>query len=235
MPHLPHLDAQAPAAGVTGSTRGPRTADRGARLGVMGGTFDPIHQGHLILAEQARDQLGLNQVLFVPAGQPWRKAGRKIAPVEQRVAMTRAAIAGDPHFALSLVEAERTGPSYTVETLAALLQEYGPQAQLWFITGQDALADLPHWRNPAGIVRLARLAVAARPGWDLAVPRALLDMVPDVAAAIDRINMPQVDISSTDIRRRIAANHSIRYLVPEAVAKHIEQEGLYESLASNEQ
>lgn len=193
----------------------------------MGGTFDPIHLAHLILAEQARVFLGLDRVLFVPAGAPWRKADRRIAPVADRVAMVRAALAGDPYFEISLIESERRGPSYTVDTLSVLQEQLGPQAELYFILGQDALADLPNWREPARIVQLARLAVAARPGRPPADPAALERAVPGIQDRIDVVPMPQVDISSTDIRRRVAEGISIRFLVPAAVEAYILAHGLY--------
>ncbi len=193
----------------------------------MGGTFDPIHLAHLILAEQARVFLGLDRVLFVPAGAPWRKAERRIAPVADRVAMVRAALAGDPYFEVSLIESERRGPSYTVDTLSVLQRQLGPQAELYFILGQDALADLPNWREPARIVQLARLAVAARPGCPRPDPAALERAVPGIRERIDVVPMPQVDISSTDIRRRVAQGLSIRFLVPAAVEAYIAAHGLY--------
>ena len=196
------------------------------KVGVMGGTFDPIHLGHLILAEQARTSLGLARVLFVPAGQPWRKEGRRIAPVADRVAMVQAALAGDPYFEVSLVESEQPGPSYTADTLAALQAQLGPAAELYFILGQDALADLPYWRHPARTVAQARLAVAARPGTAIdtgAVERA----VPGISSRIALVPMPQLDISSTDIRRRVAEGISIRFLVPQAVEAYIPERGLY--------
>ncbi len=193
----------------------------------MGGTFDPIHLAHLILAEQARVFLGLDRVLFVPAGAPWRKADRRIAPVADRVAMVRAALAGDPYFEVSLIESERRGPSYTVDTLSVLQRQLGPQAELHFILGQDALADLPNWREPTRIVQLARLAVAARPGCPPPDPTALERAVPGIRERIDVVPMPQVDISSTDIRRRVAQGISIRFLVPAAVEAYITAHGLY--------
>jgi nicotinate-nucleotide adenylyltransferase len=199
------------------------------RVGVMGGTFDPIHVGHMILAEQARDQLGLERVVFVPAGQPWRKAGRQVAPVADRVAMVRAALADDPYFELSLIESERSGPSYTVETLAALKKTLGAEADLHFIVGSDALADLPYWREPSHLVALARLAVAARPGWHIPDPEALERAVPGITGRIDIVTMPQIDISSTDIRRRVAEGRSLRFLVPAAVEAYIFETGLYAS------
>lgn len=197
------------------------------KVGVMGGTFDPIHLAHLILAEQARVFLGLDRVLFVPAGAPWRKAERRIAPVADRVAMVRAALAGDPYFEVSLIESERRGPSYTVDTLSVLQRQLGPQAELYFILGQDALADLPNWREPARIVQLARLAVAARPGCPPPDPTALERAVPGIQDRMDVVPMPQMDISSTDIRRRVAQGISIRFLVPAAVEAYITAHGLY--------
>ena len=121
------------------------------RLGALGGTFDPPHLGHLLLAEQAREQLQLDKVLFIPAGDPWRKAGREIAPAAQRLAMTRLAIEGNAAFEVDGREIARDGPTYTVETLAELRAELGAGDELVFIVGQDALADLPNWRNPGGI------------------------------------------------------------------------------------
>jgi nicotinate-nucleotide adenylyltransferase len=197
------------------------------KVGVMGGTFDPIHLAHLILAEQARVFLGLDRVLFVPAGAPWRKADRRITPVVDRVAMVRAALADDPYFEVSLLESERRGPSYTVDTLSVLQEQLGPQAELYFILGQDALADLPNWREPARIVQLARLAVAARPGCPPPDPAALERAVPGIQGRIDVVPMPQVDISSTDIRQRVAQGISIRFLVPASVEAYILAHGLY--------
>lgn len=201
------------------------------QLGILGGTFDPLHLGHLILAEQARTHLALDGVLFVPAGQPWRKAGRQIAPVADRVAMVQAAVAGDPHFIVSLVESERDGPSYTVDTLAALAEQYGPAAALHFILGEDALADLPHWRDPAGIVARARLVVAARAGWTPVNAAELERVAPGINQRIDVVPMPRIEISSTDIRRRVAAGISIRYLVPATVETYIAAHGLYRQTA----
>lgn len=220
--------AKAPEATPAGS-RFPAPGSR--RIGVMGGTFDPIHLGHLILAEQARTRLNLDRVLFVPAGQPWRKAGRQIAPVADRVAMVAAALAGDPYFELSLVEVEQAGPSYTVETLAALHDRLGAGVELFFILGEDALADLPHWREPARIAALAWLAVAVRGGGPAPDPETLARTVPGIGARIAPVPMPRMDISSTDIRARVAAGTSIRFLAPPAVAAYIADHGLYRTPA----
>src|SRR5262249_48143251 len=134
------------------------------RVGVFGGTFDPPHLAHLILAEEARDQLALDRLLLVPAAQPWRKADRAVTPAAQRLAMLRLAVASDPYFDVSTVEIDRGGPTYTVETLAALRGELAPADELVFILGEDALLDMPRWHDPAGILRFATLGVARRPG-----------------------------------------------------------------------
>ncbi len=200
----------------------------GLQIGVLGGTFDPIHFGHLRLAEAAREQLGLDRVLFVPAPRPWRKSGRVITPIEHRLAMVRLAIAGNAAFAVSTVELQQTGPTYTAQTLAALHAEPGAGAILHFILGADALRDLPNWWQPERILALARLAVAGR---GRAAPRdvaALERRLPGLAAACEQIEMPALAISSTDLRRRAAAGRSLRYLVPDAVAAYIADHGLYQ-------
>lgn len=199
------------------------------RVGVLGGTFDPIHIGHLVLAEQAREQLALGEVLFVPAGDPWRKAGRRITPAGDRVAMVELAIAGNPAFHVCRIEVERPGPSYSVETLARLAAER-PEAELYFILGEDALFDLPNWKDPAGIVSLARIAVAARgPASRLdALPPERLDrLVPGLGARFVRVEMPAIGVSATDLRERVRRGGTVRYLVPEAVERYIGERGLY--------
>ena len=196
------------------------------RVGVLGGTFDPVHWGHLLLAEQARDQLRLDRVLFVPAGLPWRKLDRPISPVWQRVEMVRLALEGSP-FELSLLEAERPGPSYTVDTLEQL-RAMLPGAELYFIMGHDALLDLPNWHRPADIVALACLAVARRP--DRSGEEALAEVSRRLPSARERVvwlEMPLLGISGSDIRRRVREGRSIRYLVPAAVEDYIYRHGLY--------
>lgn len=193
------------------------------KVGVVGGTFDPAHIGHLILGEQAREGLGLDEVLFIPAGQPWRKAQREVTAAEHRLAMLRLAIEDNDAFGISDIEVRREGPTYTAETLAALAGERLDD-EFYFIVGADALADLPSWHEPERIVEHAVLAVA---------PRELQDAntaalgVPGIAARIRQFAMPRVDVSSTEIRARIAAGLSIRYLVPAAVEGYIKVHGLY--------
>ena len=197
------------------------------RLGILGGTFDPPHVGHLILAEEARQALELEQVLFVPAGAPWRKAGQELSPREDRLAMVQLAVGDSPHFAVSILEIEREGPSYTAETLAALHQQLPDDSEIFFIVGQDSLADLPNWRQPQRIISLARLAVAVRTDWEAAKADALEKEVPGISQRLVWLNMPRIDISSTAVRDRVRQGISIRDWVPPAVEEYIRQHGLY--------
>lgn len=196
------------------------------KLGVLGGTFDPIHLGHLLIAEQARDELDLEQVLFVPAGSPPHKPDQMIAPDHHRLAMLELAIATHPAFALSRVDMDRPGPSYTADTLALLRAEWGPTVRLHFILGSDSLAELLTWHQPWRLIQQARLAVADRPG--LEVDLAELERgLPGLNAAVDWVSMPEVGISATDIQRRVQTGRSIRYQVPAAVEDYILRHGLY--------
>jgi nicotinate-nucleotide adenylyltransferase len=192
-------------------------------VGILGGTFDPVHNGHLLLAEQAREQLSLDEVLFIPAGDPWRKAHREITPADHRVAMLRLAVEGNDAFGISDLELTRSGPTYTADTLEALAGERLDDA-FWFILGADALADLPNWREPERIVRHALLAVAPREAQEVNV--AALNM-PALAGRIVSFTCPRLDTSSTEIRERAAAGRSLRYLVPDAVREYIESQALY--------
>jgi len=190
------------------------------KVGVLGGTFDPPHLGHLVLAEQARSQLGLERVLWVPAGEPWRKTYQAITPAEQRAVMTGVAIVDNEAFELCRLEIERSGPSYSFETLEQLRARH-PDDELVFIIGKDALDDLPDWRRPDRLLELATLAVASRAG----------DEARELPAGVDAhvawIEMPRIDISATDLRRRAAAGLSLRYLVPPAAEAYIRDHGLY--------
>ncbi len=194
------------------------------KTGVLGGTFDPIHVGHLILGEEARRMLSLDRVLFVPAGDPWRKRDRGVSPARHRVEMARLAIEGNGGFELSLVEVERKGPSYTAETLETLARENG---ELFFIMGVDALLDLPNWNHPDRIIAAARLAVATRPGWERVNVAELERKIPGLVGRLVPVDMPMIQVSSSDLRQRVASDQSIRYLVPPAVEAYIRREGLY--------
>jgi len=185
------------------------------RLGILGGTFDPIHLGHLILGEVAREELALDRVLFIPTGVQWRKAGKEITPAQHRVAMARLAVEDNPAFEMSMLEVDRPGPSYTAETLEALVTER-PGSEVCLILGHDAYEDLPHWVRPERIRELATLAVAARNGESARLePPAI------------RLEMPEIGISATEIRERVAAGRTIRYLVPASVEAYIREHGLY--------
>jgi len=194
------------------------------RLGVLGGTFDPVHVGHLLLAEEASEQLGLERVLFVPAGQPWRKAGRRISKAEHRLAMLRLAAEDNPEFEVSDLEVARPGPSYTGETLASIRVEH-KDAEIFFIMGEDALADLPNWRDPDRILELAMLAVARRPG--STIGEGCPELVAIAPGRVVWLSMPTVGISASDIRERVQKGLSVRYRVPAAVDAYIREHKLY--------
>jgi nicotinate-nucleotide adenylyltransferase len=194
-------------------------------IGILGGTFDPIHIGHLVVAEEARVRVGFNEVLFVPAGQPLLKPDRSITPSDQRVEMVRRAIADNPHFKLCTIEAERPGPSYTMDTLMMLREQLGSEVDLFFILGRDTLAELPSWKEPKKLVQLCRLVVAPRLGSkDL---RHLETEIPGLLDKVIQLDMPVIGISSSGIRQRIARGLPIRYLVPAGVEKYISEQKIY--------
>jgi nicotinate-nucleotide adenylyltransferase len=198
------------------------------RIGVFGGTFDPVHLGHLILAEQAREQARLDRVLFIPAARPPHKLERKITPFDQRIEMLALAIAGHPPFAIEELERDRPGPSYTVDTLEELHRR-DLQANLVLLIGSDCLLDLVHWRSPARIGELAEILVMARAGWsvtDLQGVHERLGLSPELKLQ-PLASAPVVDISSRDLRRRAAEGRSLRYLVPRAVEVYIKAHHLY--------
>ncbi|MEK6574110.1 MAG: nicotinate-nucleotide adenylyltransferase [Chloroflexota bacterium] len=194
-------------------------------LGVFGGTFDPPHLGHLILAEAARDQLQLDKVLWVVAGQSPLKQDRQISPAEIRVEMVLAAIADNPALALSRVDLDRPAPHYTVDTLKLLRRE-SPDAELYFLMGEDSLRDLPRWRSPGEIIGQAWLAVSQRPGTEFDLSD-LESAVPGVSARVKWVQAPQLEIASSDIQRRIREGRTVRYMLPPEVRKIIHREKLY--------
>ena len=194
------------------------------RLGLYGGTFDPIHLGHLVLAEQCREACGLDRVWFVVAGTPPHKTGER-TPVAHRLEMARVATAGHPAFEVSEVEASRPGPHYSVETLAEVRRER-PGDELFFLIGADSLIDLPSWRQPEVIARAATIVVVNRPGIDPERTAALPDFGPG-AFPLRAVSVPPIGIASHDLRRRRAEGRSIRYMVPRGVEAYIEANGLY--------
>jgi nicotinate-nucleotide adenylyltransferase len=196
------------------------------KLGVFGGTFDPPHLGHLIVAQDALQALGLDRVLFVPAGSPPHKQGRPTTPAPLRLEMTRAAVAGDPRFEVTDLELRRAGPSFTVDTLLQLL-ERAPESALFLLLGADQVRELESWRRPDEILRLARVVAITRAG-AVDGPGRAADSLP---AGLEVVRATRIDISATEVRRRVAAGESIRYLVPGAVERIIRRERLYERLA----
>ena len=199
------------------------------RIGIFGGTFDPVHWAHLILAEQCREQAEVDEVWFVPAARPPHKAGLALTPFARRAEMLALAVAGQPAFRVEEMEKDRPGPSYTAETLEEVARRR-PGDDLRLIVGSDTLADLPQWHQPRRVLELAGLLVVARRGCAVlsaAEIRAALSLPPGFAVRLDEVQVPLIDSSSSDLRRRAAAKRSLRFLVPRAVECYIEQHGLY--------
>lgn len=196
-------------------------------IGLLGGTFDPVHVGHLIIAEEVRLKLALDEVLFIPTGQPWLKSERSVASGEHRLEMLKLAISSNPHFKVSTIELERPGPSYSVDTASALKDELGAEVELYFIVGFDALAELPIWKELSRLLDLCQVVGVRRPGYAELDWRSLEQAIPGVSSRVIVVDVPQIDISSTQIRERVAKGLSIRYLVPEAVEGYISKNRLY--------
>lgn len=196
------------------------------RVGILGGTFDPPHYGHLILAELAADSLALDRVLFAPAADPPHKGGLR-ASAQHRVALVERAIAGNPRFALSRVDLDRPGPHYSVE-MVQLVQAEFPGAALIFLIGGDSLRDLPTWSRPDELIKRVRLGVMRRPGSAPDLTQ-LEREIPGLGERIDWIDAPQIEISASALARRVAAGLSIRYQTPDAVRAYIEDHQLYRS------
>ena len=197
------------------------------KLGILGGTFDPIHTGHLILAHCAAEQLDLERVFFVPAGDPWRKASRDVTPATHRLAMVRLAVEADKRFEIDDREVRRDGPTYTTDTLRELKGELGAGTEFFFLVGEDSLTDMPYWHEPEAIFELARLAVAPRMGTPVPAPPTSHDARHLHLPQFVRIDMPYIGISSTDLRARAQRGESLRYLAPDAVDRYIKNQGLY--------
>jgi len=198
-----------------------------AVIGLMGGTFDPPHLGHLILAEQAWEQFGLDKVLFVTAADPPHKRNQAVTEVRRRLEMTRLAINNNEHFECSTLEIERPGPSYTIDTVEKIVGMYGPESRVYVLVGADEASQLMSWREPYRIQELATIAVASRAyayhtGWDV-----LVGLPKDFSEKLALVKMPGIDISSTDLRERVRSGRSIRYLVPRSVEDYILDNNLY--------
>ena len=196
-------------------------------IGVVGGTFDPIHNAHIIIAEEVRTRLNLAEVLFVPAGQPWLKVDSPILAAEYRVQMVHLAIADKPYFKLSAMEIERAGPSYTVDTIAELRSQLGGGDELFFILGQDNLTQLPQWKEPSRLVEMCYLVAVPRPGSPSPNLKALEASISGISQKVMLLDKPVIDISASAIRDRVARGLSVDHLVPQPVDKHIREHGLY--------
>jgi len=215
--HLPSVRLLPERAAVTGVPE---------RIGVLGGTFDPPHIGHLWLATLAADTLQLDRVLFMPAGQPPHKRGRKLTSAADRLLMTRLAIAGDPNFGLSAIEMERPGPSFTIDSVAELLRLYA-SARLYLLMAADSLAQIESWREPERLLTLVEWAIGPRPGTAQPDRAGLVRRFGRGASRIHLLDGPALEVSASEIRSRVAAGKSIRYLVPRAVEELIVERGLF--------
>jgi nicotinate-nucleotide adenylyltransferase len=190
------------------------------RLGVMGGTFDPIHHGHLVAASEVQSWFDLDEVVFVPTGQPWQKTDREVSPAEDRYLMTVIATASNPRFSVSRVDIDRSGPTYTVDTLRDLRAVRGPDWDLYFITGADALEQILSWRDPEELFDLAHFVGCTRPGHSLSAEGLPVDKV-------TLVEVPALTISSTECRMRVAHGEPIWYLVPDGIVQYISKRRLY--------
>ncbi len=197
------------------------------RLGILGGTFDPIHIAHLIIAEEAREQLDLAAVVFIPAGDPWLKASGPLSPGDLRLDMVRRATASNPFFQVSDIEVKRSGPTYTVDTLVSLHSTWEVPTEAFFILGLDALIELPRWRDPERFVELCTPVVFTRSANSLAQLEDVKAVVPGLREKLCVLEGPVIEVSSTEIRRRIAVGGSVRYMVPPEVSELIARHGLY--------
>jgi nicotinate-nucleotide adenylyltransferase len=191
------------------------------RVGIMGGTFDPIHRGHLVAASEVTTRFALDEVVFVPTGQPWQKGDVPVSPAEDRYLMTVIATASNPRFQVSRVDIDRAGPTYTVDTLRDLRKVYGPEAELFFITGADALEKILSWKDAALMFELAHFIGVTRPGFTLSDAHLPADTV-------TLVQVPAMAISSTDCRARVAAGKPVWYLVPDGVVQYIAKRRLYQ-------
>lgn len=193
------------------------------RVGVVGGTFDPIHHGHLVAASEVAALFELDEVIFVPAGQAWHKGEREVSPAEDRYLMTVIATASNPRFRVSRVDIDRPGPTYTSDTLRLLRQELGPDVALYFITGADALETILSWKNSAELFELAHFVGVTRPGYQLSDSH----LPEESADAVTLLEVPAMAISSSDCRNRVKEGHPIWYLVPDGIVQYINKRGLY--------
>jgi nicotinate-nucleotide adenylyltransferase len=204
------------------------------RWGVIGGTFDPVHTGHLIIAQEVGSRLRLDKVVFVPAGVPPHKVDYRVTPGHHRLRMVEIAVSDNPLFSISTVDLEREGPSYTTDTVQLLLDKWGLHTEIFFVVGTDSLSELLTWRNPERLLELCSLAVVARPGYSFD-RRRLLPALPRILERTVMVPSPRIDISSTDVRHRVGHGLPIRYLVPHDVDDYITRHGIYRSMPARMQ
>jgi nicotinate (nicotinamide) nucleotide adenylyltransferase len=197
------------------------------KIGIMGGTFDPIHIGHLVTADSVRIEYCLDKVLFIPAGNPPHKQDSQVTPALHRYIMTAMATYSNPYFFVSAVEMERSGPSYTIDTIRFLHEHYGDTTRFYFITGADAVVDLPTWNNIDQLLELCEFVATTRPGCTSTLDDVINRFGAKGQERIHRLATPELEISSTDIRERVKKGLSIKYIVPESVESYIWKEGLY--------
>jgi nicotinate-nucleotide adenylyltransferase len=208
-------------AGINSKSKIPKS-----KVGVLGGTFDPPHNGHLLIAREALAQLALTQVLFAPTGQPPHKNAAAHTPIEQRLEMVRLAIAPYPQFGLSRVDVDRAGPTYTVDTMRILREQFGERVELFFIMGLDSLANILTWRTPEQLIRLCKFAVFQRPGFAANLDE-LNRKIPGLRRRVVLLQSSALDIAASDLQERVRAGQSIAHLVPQAVARYITETELY--------
>lgn len=201
------------------------------RIGILGGTFDPIHIAHLIIAEESRMRVPLQKVVFIPTGQPWLKSERQITAASLRMEMVRLAVAGNPAFDFSSIEIDRPGITYSVDTLEELVRQWGSDVEINFIIGVDSLLSLPRWKNPERFLDLCTLTAVTRPGYSPDALEEVKRRYPALERKLGLIEGPLIDISGTEIRSRVASGLSVRYLVPPRVERFITERGLYKDMA----
>lgn len=195
--------------------------------GVFGGTFDPIHNGHLMVADEVRERLNLEEIVFVPAGQPWLKTDWVISAAEDRLRMLHLALDGKLGYKISDMEIKRGGPSYTIDTIKVLRQGPGSEDELFFILGQDNMCQLPQWREAAELIKLCYLVAVPRPGSARPKLKDLETSLPGITERVMVLKRPEIDISASNIRERVGRGLSVRHLVPEAVNRYLKAQGLY--------
>ena len=197
------------------------------KIGILGGTFDPVHLGHLIIAEEVRSNLGLDKILFVPAGVPWMRENEGVSAGKHRLNMVDLAVKSNPHFQSSSIEIDRQGVTYTADTLETLREDLDHEVELSFIMGMDVLEKFHLWKSPETVVELCSLVIVNRPGNQAVDVNEVVKKYPEAGAKLRIINVPRMEISSSEIRERVRQEKSLKYLVSEEVIAYIDQNNLY--------